>query len=39
LPLSRLADRIYRAAPQTGGRTEEGTLLGSTLGNILDGRE
>jgi uncharacterized protein (TIGR00266 family) len=38
LPLSRLADRIYRAAPQTGRRTEEGSLLGG-LGNILDGRE
>jgi uncharacterized protein (TIGR00266 family) len=38
LPLSRLADRIYRAAPQTGRRTEEGSILGG-LGNILDGRE
>ena len=38
LPLSRLADRIYKAAPKTGRRTEEGSLLGG-LGNLLDGRE
>ncbi len=38
LPLSRLADRIYAAAPQTGSRKEEGSLLGG-LGNLLDGRE
>jgi uncharacterized protein (TIGR00266 family) len=38
LPLSRLADRIYKAAPQTGRRAEEGSLLGG-LGNLLDGRE
>ncbi|MEO6708964.1 MAG: TIGR00266 family protein [Planctomycetota bacterium] len=38
LPLSRLADRIYKAAPQTGRRKEEGSLLGG-LGNLLDGRE
>ena len=37
LPLSRLAGRIYAAAPQTGGaRREEGSLLGG-LGNLLDG--
>jgi len=37
LPLSRLASRIYAAAPQTGGRRrEEGSLLGG-LGNLLDG--
>lgn len=37
LPFSRLASRIYAAAPQTGGRRrEEGSLLG-TLGNLLDG--
>ena len=37
LPLSRLAGRIYAAAPQSsrGGR-EEGSILGS-LGNLLDG--
>ncbi|MEP7028530.1 MAG: TIGR00266 family protein [Candidatus Eisenbacteria bacterium] len=38
LPLSRLAGRIYAAAPQKGGRKEEGSILGS-LGNLLDGRE
>lgn len=38
LPLSRLADRIYSAAPQTGSRKEEGSILGG-LGNLLDGRE
>ncbi len=37
LPLSRLADRIYKAAPQTGRRTEEGSILGG-IGNLLDGR-
>jgi uncharacterized protein (TIGR00266 family) len=37
LPFSRLASRIYAAAPQTGGRRrEEGSILG-TLGNLLDG--
>jgi len=36
LPLSRLAGRIFRAAPQRGGRKEEGSLLGG-LGNLLDG--
>jgi uncharacterized protein (TIGR00266 family) len=36
LPLSRLADRIYKAAPQTGRRKEEGSVLGG-LGNLLDG--
>ena len=37
LPLSRLADRIYAAAPQAGGRgREEGSILGG-LGRILDG--
>lgn len=37
LPFSRLASRIYAAAPQTGGRRrEEGSLLG-TLGNLIDG--
>jgi uncharacterized protein (AIM24 family) len=40
LPLSRLADRIYKAAPQTGsGRREEGSVLDRAfnLGNIIDG--
>ncbi len=38
LPLSRLANRIYAAAPQKGGRKEEGSILGG-LGNLLDGSE
>ena len=36
LPVSRLASRILSYAPQTGGRREEGGLLGG-LGNLLDG--
>ena len=37
LPLSRLADRIVKAAPSAGGaRRGEGSILGG-LGNILDG--
>jgi uncharacterized protein (TIGR00266 family) len=37
LPFSRLADRIYKAAPQAGGRrTGEGSILGG-LGDLLDG--
>lgn len=37
LPFSRLASRIYSAAPQTGGRRQgEGSILGG-LGNLLDG--
>ena len=36
LPLSRLAGRIYAAAPQRGGRREEGSVLGG-LGRLLDG--
>jgi uncharacterized protein (TIGR00266 family) len=36
LPLSRLADRIYKAAPQTGRRKDEGSVLGG-IGNLLDG--
>jgi uncharacterized protein (TIGR00266 family) len=37
LPLSRLAGRIYAAAPQAGGRgREEGSILGG-IGRILDG--
>ncbi len=35
LPLSRLADRIYKAAPQTGSRKGEGSILGG-LGNIFE---
>jgi uncharacterized protein (TIGR00266 family) len=37
LPFSRMADRIYSAAPRAGGRgREEGSILGG-LGRILDG--
>ena len=41
LPLSRLADRIYKAAPQTGGsRKGEGSVLDHAfgLGNLIDGK-
>ena len=41
LPLSRMADRIYAAAPQTGGwRKEEGSVLDRAfgLGDLIDGR-
>jgi uncharacterized protein (TIGR00266 family) len=40
LPFSRLADRIYKAAPQTGGgRKGEGSVLDVVggLGNLIDG--
>ena len=37
LPLSRLAGRLWAAAPQSGGRRrEEGSILGG-LGDLLDG--
>jgi uncharacterized protein (TIGR00266 family) len=36
LPLSRMAMRIFAAAPQRGGRAEEGSVLGA-LGGIIDG--
>jgi uncharacterized protein (TIGR00266 family) len=36
LPFSRLAGRIFAAAPKRGGGKEEGSVLGG-LGNILDG--
>jgi uncharacterized protein (TIGR00266 family) len=40
LPLSRLADRIYKAAPRVGkGRTEEGSILDAFgVGDLIDGR-
>ena len=40
LPLSRMADRIYKAAPQTGRRKEEGSILDRVggLGDLIDGR-
>lgn len=40
LPLSRLADRIWRAAPQGGGKSgEEGSILNSAfgIGRMIDG--
>ncbi len=42
LPFSRMASRIFAAAPQNGGRREEGSLLGGlaaggVLGGILGG--
>jgi uncharacterized protein (TIGR00266 family) len=39
LPLSRLADRIYKAAPRLGkGRKGEGSVLdGFGIGNLIDG--
>jgi uncharacterized protein (AIM24 family) len=37
LPFSRLADRVYKAAPGAfGSRREEGSILGG-LGGLLDG--
>lgn len=36
LPFSRLAGRIYAAAPQRGGGREEGSILGG-LGRLIDG--
>jgi uncharacterized protein (TIGR00266 family) len=41
LPFSRLADRIYKAAPPTGGsRKEEGSILDAAfgIGRMIDGR-
>jgi uncharacterized protein (TIGR00266 family) len=41
LPLSRMADRIYKAAPQVSrGRQEEGSILDRAfgLGDMIDGR-
>ena len=42
LPFSRLASRIFAAAPQRGGSREEGSLLGGfgaggLLGGVLEG--
>lgn len=36
LPFSRLASRVFAAAPQRGGGREEGSVLGG-FGNLLDG--
>ena len=39
LPFSRLASRIFAAAPQNGGSQEEGSVLGGgLLGNLLGDR-
>jgi uncharacterized protein (AIM24 family) len=40
LPFSRLADRIYKAAPRMGkGRKEEGSALDALgIGKLIDGR-
>jgi uncharacterized protein (TIGR00266 family) len=39
LPLSRMADRIYKASPAaSGNRREEGSLLGG-LGDLIDGHD
>jgi uncharacterized protein (AIM24 family) len=38
LPFSRLAGRIYAAAPQQGGSKEEGSILGK-LGNLIEGNQ
>jgi uncharacterized protein (AIM24 family) len=40
LPFSRLASRIFAAAPQMGGKREEGSILGALtpgMGNVFDG--
>jgi len=37
LPFSRLASRIFAAAPQNGGQREEGSVLGSVVGGGLLG--
>lgn len=36
LPFNRLAERVFAAAPNGGGRKEEGSILGG-LGNLFDG--
>ncbi|KNZ31728.1 MAG: hypothetical protein AD742_16495 [Methylibium sp. NZG] len=37
LPFSRLASRVFAAAPQRGGAREEGSLLGLGAGGLLGG--
>ncbi len=38
LPLSRMADRIYKAIPGLGGRKEEGSILGNMgVGGLIGG--
>jgi hypothetical protein len=37
LPFSRLASRVFAAAPQNGGSREEGSVLGAVSGGGLLG--
>jgi uncharacterized protein (TIGR00266 family) len=37
LPFSRMADRIYKAAPSAGGKRREGGSILGGLGDLLDG--
>jgi len=37
LPFSRLAGRMLAAVPQRGGSSDEGSIIGGTLGSILRG--
>jgi hypothetical protein len=37
LPFSRLASRVFAAAPQRGGSREEGSILGGFGGGALGG--
>ncbi len=37
LPFSRMADRIYKAAPAAGGKRREGGSILGGLGDLLDG--
>ena len=37
LPFSRMADRIYKAAPAAGGQRREGGSILGGLGDLLDG--
>jgi hypothetical protein len=37
LPFSRLASRVFAAAPQRGGSREEGSVLGGLAGGGLLG--
>jgi len=44
LPFSRLASRVFAAAPQRGGSREEGSVLGGVavgglLGSVFGGGE
>jgi len=37
LPFSRMADRIYKAAPSAGGKRREGGSILGGIGDLLDG--